>query len=117
LMETGLRFHFVQEEESFYEKQVVRWALSYLRLSLDRDNAAALREILPTLYISREQWNTLRSQAILDDVPLLDVLPNLPHWKVYQRNHLQRVVEIVSELRYCRPAQALELVYEDCKLR
>jgi DNA helicase-2/ATP-dependent DNA helicase PcrA len=117
LSEAGIPFHFIQEEDSFYERQAVRWALGYLRLALDPDDAAALKEILPTLYISQEMWNTLRSQAILEDLPLLAVLPRLSQWKVFQRKHLQNVAEILSACRECTPVQALELIYEDCRLR
>jgi DNA helicase-2/ATP-dependent DNA helicase PcrA len=117
LTEARIPFHFTQEEESFYDRQTVRWVLGYLRLSLHHDDSAALKEILPTLYISQETWNTLRSQAILDDVPILHVLPKLPQWKVYQRKHLQKVVDILTECRNCTPVQALELIYEDCRLR
>jgi len=117
LTEAGIPFHFTQEDESFYQRQAVRWALAYLRLALDHDDAAALKEILPTLYISQEMWNGIRSQAILEDVPLLQVLPKLPQWKVYQRKHLQTVAEILRTCKACTPAQALELIYEDCRLR
>lgn len=117
LMDAGIPFQFVHEEESFYEKQAVRWALGYLRLAVNRDDATALRDILATLYISGEQWNALRSQSILDDVPLLDALPRLPQLKGFQRSHLQKVVEILTELPRCSPVLALELIYEDCKLR
>lgn len=117
LMEANLPFHFFQEDEPFYERQAVRWALNYLKLSMNRDDASALREILPTLYLSAQQWNMLRSQSILDDVPLVDALPLLPDLKGYQRSHLQKIADLLKELPACTPAQALELIYEDGKLR
>ncbi|GAA4703584.1 UvrD-helicase domain-containing protein [Brevibacillus fulvus] len=116
-IQAALPFQFTHEQELFYDKQVVKWALGYLRLALDPDDSSALREILSTLYISHEQWNAIRSQAILDDCSLLEVLPKLPNWKSYQRQHLQKVVEILRALPTCSPRQALELVYEDGKLR
>ncbi|WP_134686480.1 UvrD-helicase domain-containing protein [Brevibacillus migulae] len=117
MMEANLPFRFVQEEEPFYEKQAVRWALNYLKLALNRDDASAMREILSTLYLSQEQWNVLRSQSILDDAPLVDVLPRLPHLKGYQRSHLQKIADLLKDLPGCTPAQALELIFEDGKLR
>lgn len=117
LSEAGIPFHYTQEEDSFYHRQAVRWTLGYLRLALDPDDADALREILPTLYISQEMWNAVRSQAILEDLPVLHVLPRLPQWKVYQRKHLQTVADILAACRECPPAQALELIYEDGRLR
>ncbi|WNC13145.1 ATP-dependent helicase [Brevibacillus brevis] len=117
LSEAGIPFHYTQEEDSFYQRQTVRWALHYLRLALNPDDTDALKEILPTLYISHEMWNTLRSQAILEDVPILHVLPRLTQLKPYQRKHLQTVADILASCRECSPAQALELVFEDGKLR
>lgn len=117
MIEANLPFRFIQEEDPFYEKQVVRWALNYLRLSMNRDDAGALREIMQTLYLSQEQWNTLRSQSILDDIPLVDALPRLPDLKGYQRSHLQKVADLLKDLSGCTPAQALELILEDGKLR
>ncbi|MFD2369247.1 ATP-dependent helicase [Brevibacillus sp. GCM10020057] len=117
LSEAGIPFHYTQEEDSFYQRQTVRWVLHYLRLAVNPDDTDALKEILPTLYISHEMWNTLRSQAILEDLPILHVLPRLPQLKPYQRKHLQAVADILSSCRECSPAQALELIYEDGKLR
>jgi DNA helicase-2/ATP-dependent DNA helicase PcrA len=62
-------------------------------------------------------WNALRSQAILEDVPILHVLPNQAQLKPYQRKHLQTVMDILTSCRECSAAQALELIYEDGKLR
>lgn len=117
LSEAGIPFHYSQEEESFYQRQTVRWALAYLRLSLDPDDSAALKEILPTLYISQEMWNAVRSRAILEDVPILHVLPGMNHWKPFQRKALKTITEILAACASCPPAQALELICEDGKLR
>ncbi|MEJ8546743.1 UvrD-helicase domain-containing protein [Brevibacillus borstelensis] len=117
LSEAGIPFHYSQEEESFYQRQTVRWALAYLRLSLDPDDSAALKEVLPTLYISQEMWNAVRSQAILEDVPILHVLPRMNQWKPFQRKHLKTIAEILAASASCPPSQALELILEDGKLR
>ena len=117
LSEAGIPFHYSQEEDSFYQRQTVRWVLSYLRLALDPDDHASLKEILPTLYISQEMWNAVRSQAIIEDVPILHVLPKLPQWKAFQRKQLQTAADVLTAAASCPPAQALELIYEDCRLR
>lgn len=117
LSEAGIPFHYTQEEDSFYQRQTVRWTLAYLRLAQNPDDSDALKEVLPTLYISHEMWNALRSQAILEDVPILHVLPNQAQLKPYQRKHLQTVMDILTSCRECSAAQALELIYEDGKLR
>ncbi|MGE5703972.1 MAG: ATP-dependent helicase, partial [Clostridia bacterium] len=117
LWEEGIPFSFTGEDEPFYRKQAVRWALGYLRLALNPDDADALRDILPTLYIASGQWNAIRSQAILDDVPLAKALPRLPGLKSYQKTHLTNVLAILDELPKLTPAQALEFLYEDGKLR
>lgn len=117
LSESGIPFHYTQEEDSFYQRQTVRWTLNYLRLALNPDDSDALKEILPTLYISQDMWNVLRSQAILEDLPILHILPKLTQLKPYQRKHLQSITEILAACRECPPAQALELIYEDGRLR
>ncbi|QRG66021.1 UvrD-helicase domain-containing protein [Brevibacillus choshinensis] len=117
LSEAGIPFHYTQEEDSFYQRQTVRWTLAYLRLALNPDDTDSLKEILPTLYISHEMWNALRSQAILEDLPILHVLPQMTQLKPYQRKHLQAVKDILASCRECSPAQALELIFEDGKLR
>ncbi|WP_411501977.1 UvrD-helicase domain-containing protein [Brevibacillus centrosporus] len=117
LSEAGIPFHYTQEEDSLYQRQTVRWTLAYLRLAQNPDDSDALKEVLPTLYISHEMWNALRSQAILEDVPILHVLPNQAQLKPYQRKHLQTVMDILTSCRECSAAQALELIYEDGKLR
>lgn len=117
LSEAGIAFHYAQEEDSFYQRQTVRWTIHYLRLAINPDDTDALKEILPTLYLSSELWNVVRSQAILEDVPILHVLPQLPQLKPFQRKHLQLIKEILEACQHSPPAQALELIYEDGKLR
>ncbi|MED1914138.1 ATP-dependent helicase [Bacillus thuringiensis] len=117
LSEAGIPFHYTQEEDSFYQRQTVRWTLNYLRLALNPDDTDALKEILSTLYISAEMWNALRSQAIIEDKPILHVLPHLTQLKPYQRKHMQQINEILTACKEVPPAQALELIYEDGKLR
>ncbi|MED1781971.1 UvrD-helicase domain-containing protein [Brevibacillus fortis] len=117
LSEAGIPFHYTQEEDSFYQRQTVRWTLNYLRLALNPDDTDALKEILSTLYISAEMWNALRSQAIIEDKPILHVLPHLTQLKPYQRKHMQQINEILTACKDVPPAQALELIYEDGKLR
>ncbi|MCM3145332.1 UvrD-helicase domain-containing protein [Brevibacillus sp. MER 51] len=117
LSEAGIPFHYTQEEDSFYQRQTVRWSLNYLRLALNPDDTDALKEILSTLYISAEMWNALRSQAIIEDKPILHVLPHLTQLKPYQRKHMQQINEILTACKDVPPAQALELIYEDGKLR
>ncbi|UKL01352.1 UvrD-helicase domain-containing protein [Brevibacillus brevis] len=117
LSEAGIPFHYTQEEDSFYQRQTVRWSLNYLRLALNPDDTDALKEILSTLYISAEMWNALRSQAIIEDKPILHVLPHLAQLKPYQRKHMQQINEILTACKDVPPAQALELIYEDGKLR
>jgi len=117
MTEAGIPFHYSVEDESFYQRQTVRWTLHYLRLALNPDDADALKEILPTLYISADLWNVIRSQAILEDEPILQILPRLPQLKPYQRKHLQAIADILGGCRDATPAQALELIYEDGKLR
>ncbi|MBY0088087.1 UvrD-helicase domain-containing protein [Brevibacillus brevis] len=117
LSEAGIPFHYTQEEDSFYQRQTVRWSLNYLRLALNPDDTDALKEILSTLYISAEMWNALRSQAIIEDKPILHVLPHLTQLKPYQRKHMQQINEILTACKDVPPAKALELIYEDGKLR
>ncbi|MBO8164945.1 MAG: ATP-dependent helicase [Brevibacillus sp.] len=117
LMKAGIPFSYFREGEPFYQRQAVRWALGYLRLALHPDDHDALRDILPTLYIAADQWNTIRSQAILHDTTVLDALPALPDLKGFQRKHLEQVVSVLRHLPACSPKQALELIYEDLKLR
>lgn len=117
LSEARIPVSFTLEEDSFYQKQAVRWALAYLKLSLDWDHTEAVKDMLPSLYISGSQLNELRSQAILDDVSLLEALPRLVSLKPYQRKNLQKVKEVLSQIGSCTPGQALEAIYEDLKLR
>ncbi|PPA83033.1 ATP-dependent DNA helicase [Brevibacillus laterosporus] len=117
LSEADIPFSFTREDEPFYSKQVVRWALGYLRLVVDRENESALREILPTLYLSPTVWNDIRSQSILNNCSQLTVLPELTHLKTFQRAQIRKVVDTLSSLHNATPAHALETIYEDLKLR
>ncbi len=117
LTDAGIPFAFTREDEPFYKKQVVRWALSYLKLAIDRDNEEALREILQTLYLPQQQWNEIRSLTILENACQLDVLSKLTSLKSFQRVQLQKVTETLLQIPALPPAHALEIIYEELKLR
>ncbi|MCR8996741.1 UvrD-helicase domain-containing protein [Brevibacillus laterosporus] len=117
LSEADIPFSFTREDEPFYNKQVIRWALGYLRLVVDRENESALREILPTLYLSPTVWNDIRSQSILNNCSQLTVLPELTHLKTFQRAQMRKVIDTLHSLYNATPVHALETIYEDLKLR
>ncbi|WP_416150434.1 UvrD-helicase domain-containing protein [Salipaludibacillus sp. HK11] len=87
--------------ETFYENSIVQMILDYLRLSLDPQNIAALRNILPSLYLNREKTiQYIETEAMFNPgKKLLDHVQNLPNLKDFQKKQINQRLNTIKLLQ------------------
>ena len=112
LLEGDIPYICSGPQESFYEQDVARSVLAYLRLALDPDDHIALTHVLPTMYLNKT--NALKhielSRRQNADASLLDHLLTLPGLQDFQLDTVEQRVSLIHSLASIHPAAAIRLV-------
>lgn len=104
-----------QRSSFFYETTAVKPILSLLRLSLMPDSMTDIRNVLPSLYVKREEgmdWIEQRQSASPIARPL-EHLYELPGLADFRRNKLEEQVKRIEELRDLPADRAVQLLRPD----
>jgi DNA helicase-2/ATP-dependent DNA helicase PcrA len=110
---SNLPFKIDQDAEAFYDRYIVRSALAFLRISLDEDDAKALTDILPLLFLKQSVLKELKAQSILKDCSYLDSLSHLKTAHAFQEKKLKKAVTLIRGLKHLSPSMALEKIEKD----
>ncbi|WP_280770836.1 UvrD-helicase domain-containing protein [Salipaludibacillus daqingensis] len=98
--------------ETFYEHGIVKPVLDYLRLSLNPQNKIALENILPSMYLNRE--NTIKyietEEMFTPEKKLVNYLLRLPHLKDYQKKQINQRMKMIDKLHELSPTSAIKEV-------
>ncbi|WP_026566165.1 UvrD-helicase domain-containing protein [Bacillus sp. UNC41MFS5] len=110
---SNLPFKIDLDAEAFYDRYIVRSALSFLKVSLNEDDPQAMSEILPLLFLKQTVLKELKAQSILKDCSLLEALSHLATAHAFQEKKLKKAVTIIRGLKHSSPHSALEKVEKD----
>ena len=110
---SNLPFKIDIDAEAFYDRYIVRSALSFLRVSLNEDEPQAISEILPLLFLKQTMLKELKAQSILKDCSLLEALAHLKTAHAFQEKKLKKAVTVIRGLKNSSPYAALEKVEKD----
>ncbi|NRD78460.1 ATP-dependent helicase [Bacillus sp. BRMEA1] len=113
LANSNLPFRMDLDSESFYDRYIVRCALSFLKLSLNEDDSRSLSDILSILFLKQNAMNDLKARSILEDCSLLEALWHLKTAHAFQEKKLKKVVNIIRGLKAVPPAAAIEKIEKD----
>jgi DNA helicase-2/ATP-dependent DNA helicase PcrA len=113
LASSNLPFKIDQDAEAFYDRYIVRSALAFLRMSLNEDDAKALADILPLLFLKQTALKELKAQSILNDCSFLEALSHLKTTHAFQEKKLKKVVTLIRGLKHLSPATAIEKIEKD----
>ncbi|MFK9095463.1 ATP-dependent helicase [Bacillus salipaludis] len=113
LASSNLPFKIDQDAEGFYDRYIVRSALSFLRVSLNEDDPQALADILPLLFLKQTVLKDLKAESILKDCSFLEALSHLKTAHAFQEKKLKKAVTLIRGLKHLSPASALEKVEQD----
>ncbi|MFY4774380.1 UvrD-helicase domain-containing protein [Metabacillus sp. RGM 3146] len=110
LSQSSLPFTVEKESVSFYDRRMVKSLLAYLKLSLDPDDAAALHDLLFSLFLKQSILNEVKGLSILEDCSLLEALLKIEHIHAFQKKKLQEIIPIFKRLKNLPPLEAIASV-------
>ncbi|MFJ5714905.1 UvrD-helicase domain-containing protein [Neobacillus sp. NPDC093127] len=113
LASSNLPFKIDQDAESFYQRYIVRSALSFLKVSLNEDDPQALSDILPFLFLKQAVLKEIKAQSILNDCSFLEALSHLKTAHAFQEKKLKKAVTLIRGLKHLSPLIAIEKIEKD----
>lgn len=116
LSQSGLPFRVERDQDSFYERRLVRTVLSFLRLSLHEDDATAIADILPSLFLKQSALQDVTAFSILEDCTLVQALTKLTNIQPFQQAKLKKIVPLFQQLKNLSPIVAIETIEKEMGL-
>ncbi|MCL6572789.1 MAG: ATP-dependent helicase [Bacillus sp. (in: Bacteria)] len=110
---SNLPFKIDLDAEAFYDRYIVRSALSFLKASINEDDTQALSDILPLLFVKQTVLKELKAQCILKDCSLLAALSQITTKHAFQEKKLKNAVSIIRGLKHLSPLIAIEKIEKD----
>jgi DNA helicase-2/ATP-dependent DNA helicase PcrA len=113
LSQSNLPFSIEQDADSFYKRRMVRSLLSFLRLSVNPNDASSLQDLVNALFLKKTAVNDLKAASILHDGTFIDALEYLQDLKPFQQKRLKKVIPLFKSLKSMSPSLALETISKD----
>ncbi|GHH98443.1 UvrD-helicase domain-containing protein [Neobacillus kokaensis] len=110
LASSNLPFKVDQDTESFYDRYIVRCALSFLKVSLNEDDAGCMSDILPILFLKQAMLREIKALSILKDCSFLEALTHLNTTHAFQEKKLKKAVPAIRSLKSLSPVKAIEKI-------
>ncbi|MDN3015046.1 ATP-dependent helicase [Paenibacillus sp. BSR1-1] len=110
---SNLPFKIDLDAEAFYDRYIVRSALSFLKISLNEDDPHALADILPLLFLKQTVMKDIKAISILQDCSFLEALSHLKTAHAFQAKKLKQAVSIIRGLKHLNPQAALGKIEKD----
>ncbi|PYZ97755.1 ATP-dependent DNA helicase Rep [Alteribacter lacisalsi] len=118
LVESGLPFTMEQGSESFYERNVVRKALSFLRLALNGDDVDAMQDWLRVMFLKHSLLQDLKRHTIFHGETMLGALHRTEdQMSGFQTKKVQKGVAEIPKLAKMEPKLALQSAFENLGLK
>ncbi|MGM9987279.1 MAG: competence protein CoiA family protein [Bacillaceae bacterium] len=116
LSQSGLPFNIERDQDSFYERRLVRTVLGFLRLSLNGDDVKAMNDIIPALFLKQKTIQELKALSILEDCTIVQALTKLENLHAFQQKKLQKIVPLFQQLKRLSPIVAIETIEKEMGL-
>jgi DNA helicase II / ATP-dependent DNA helicase PcrA len=113
LASSNLPFKIDLDAESFYERRIVKSALSFFKLSINEDDSKAISDILPILFLKQTVLKDLKAESILQDCSSLEALSHIKTKYPFQEKKLKKIVPLIQALKYSSPLKALETIEKE----
>ena len=113
LASSNLPFKIDLDAEAFYDRYIVRCALSFLRISINEEDNHALSDILPLLFLKQTVLKDLKAESILRDCSYLESLSHLKTKHQFQEKKLKKAVQLIRSLKFASPLKAIETIEKD----
>lgn len=110
LANSNLPFKIDQDADSFYDRRTVRSALAFLKMSLNEEDATALADILPPLFLKQTVLKDIKAASILEDCSFLEALQYVKTTHSFQAKKLKESIGLIRSLKTASPLSAIETI-------
>ncbi|SFA58674.1 DNA helicase-2 / ATP-dependent DNA helicase PcrA [Anoxybacillus pushchinoensis] len=108
-----LRLPVTTDGESFYNRRIVRYLLSFLQLSIDPNNEQALADVATVLFLKQTVMNDLKAISILQDCSLVEALAKLDRIAPFQQQKLRTIVPLFAKVKEMKPLEAIDFIEKE----
>ncbi|MGG3956491.1 ATP-dependent helicase [Bhargavaea massiliensis] len=108
-----LRLPVTTDGESFYNRRIVRYLLSFFQLSMNPNDEQALADVIAVLFLKQTVINDLKAISILQDCSLVEVLAKLDSIPPFQQQKLRTIAPLFAKVKDMKPMDAIDFIEKE----
>ncbi|WP_367576325.1 ATP-dependent helicase [Shouchella shacheensis] len=117
LTDSSIPFTVDSDFASFYERKMIRAALSFLRIAFNEEKSEVMSDLLSALFIKRDRVRDVQMIQLQAGSTLLEALPKLEGLPAFQKKKLQGLPAECRKLRHAHPEAALTTIEQKLGLK
>ncbi|WP_078391725.1 UvrD-helicase domain-containing protein [Shouchella patagoniensis] len=117
LIDSRLPFSIDQDLDCFYERKIIRKALSFLRIGLNEEKQDIMRELLQALFVKQEKITEMLAIQRQEACTLLESLSLLSGLAPFQQKKVKALPAECRKLQKLSPEKALETIEQELGFR
>ncbi|MCG3085569.1 ATP-dependent helicase [Anoxybacillus sp. LAT_35] len=102
--------------DSFYNRRIVRYLLSFFQLALDQNDEQAMTDVATVLFLKQTIMNDLKANAILQDCSLVEALAKLDGIPPFQKQKLRTIAPLFVKVKEMKPFDAIDFIEKEMGL-
>ncbi|AKS37663.1 ATP-dependent DNA helicase Rep [Anoxybacillus gonensis] len=102
--------------DSFYNRRIVRYLLSFFQLALDPNDEQAMTDVATVLFLKQTIMNDLKANAILQDCSLVEALAKLDGIPPFQKQKLRTIAPLFAKVKEMKPFDAIDFIEKEMGL-
>lgn len=111
-----LRLPVTTDGESFYNRRIVRYLLSFFQLALDPNDEQAMTDVATVLFLKQTVINDLKAISILQDCSLVEALAKLDSIPPFQQQKLRTIAPLFAKVKEMKPFDAIDFIEKEMGL-
>lgn len=108
-----LRLPVTTDGESFYNRRIVRYLLSFFQLSMNPNDEQALADVIAVLFLKQTVINDLKVISILQDCSLVEALAKLDSIPPFQQQKLRTIAPLFAKVKDMKPMDAIDFIEKE----
>ena len=108
-----LRLPVTTDGESFYNRRIVRYLLSFFQLSMNPNDEQALADVIAVLFLKQTVINDLKAISILQDCSLVEALAKLDSIPPFQQQKLRTIAPLFAKVKDMKPMDAIDFIEKE----
>ncbi|KFZ42620.1 ATP-dependent helicase [Anoxybacillus sp. KU2-6(11)] len=102
--------------DSFYNRRIVRYLLSFFQLALDPNDEQAMADVATVLFLKQTVINDVKAISILQDCSLVEALAKLDGIQPFQQQKLRTIAPLFAKVKEMKPFDAIDFIEKEMGL-